>query len=253
MNPKHGWLNRQYLAQKVKMNDIVAQVRESLVFLADEKTRQSGQRFFKGGIKSYGVKLPIVNQIAKESFPLLKGSSKPEVFRLCEQLWASGYFEESIVACHFAFRYKKDFTLDDFDIFERWIEQFVDNWASCDTFCNHTVGYLVEKFPVLVDRLKVWTTSDNRWLRRASAVSLIVPAKKGLFLNEILEIATRLMTDSDDMVQKGYGWMLKVTASKHLMDVFDFVMENRKSMPRTALRYAIEKMPEDLKSQAMQK
>jgi 3-methyladenine DNA glycosylase AlkD len=55
------------------------------------------------------------------------------------------------------------------------------------------------------------------------------------------------------MVQKGYGWMLKAASEAHQMEVFDFVMNNRKIMPRTSLRYAIEKMPPDLRLKAMEK
>jgi len=53
------------------------------------------------------------------------------------------------------------------------------------------------------------------------------------------------------MVQKGYGWMLKGTAEHDQQAVFDYVMRHQAAMPRTALRYAIEKMPPDLKRQAM--
>jgi 3-methyladenine DNA glycosylase AlkD len=55
------------------------------------------------------------------------------------------------------------------------------------------------------------------------------------------------------MVQKGYGWMLKVLSSTRLQDVFNFVQTYKSRMPRTALRYAIEKMPVELKSEAMKK
>ena len=90
-------------------------------------------------------------------------------------------------------------------------------------------------------------------MRRASAVSLIVPARKGLFLTDILEIADILLLDKDDMVQKGYGWMLKSAGEAYQNQVFDYVMKNKATMPRTSLRYAIEKMPEVLKLQAMAK
>jgi len=53
------------------------------------------------------------------------------------------------------------------------------------------------------------------------------------------------------MVQKGYGWMLKEASKKHQEEVFQFVLKHRNIMPRTALRYAIEKMPSDLKAIAM--
>jgi len=90
-------------------------------------------------------------------------------------------------------------------------------------------------------------------MRRASAVSLIIPARKGLFLDIIFEIANSLMLDKDDLVQKGYGWMLKAASESHQQEVFDFVMKKKSIMPRTSLRYAIEKMPEEMRKQAMDK
>ncbi|OPZ92645.1 MAG: DNA alkylation repair enzyme [candidate division TA06 bacterium ADurb.Bin417] len=118
-------------------------------------------------------------------------------------------------------------------------------------FCNHTVGDLVGKYPELTDVLKAWTRSGNRWLRRAGAVSLVVPAKKGRFLKEVFEIADLLMADEDDLVRKGYGWLLKEASRLHRDEVFDYVVRNRWKMARTALRYAIELMPKELKSEAM--
>ena len=90
-------------------------------------------------------------------------------------------------------------------------------------------------------------------MRRASAVSLIVPAKHGKFLKESIEIADLLLTDRDDMVQKGYGWLLKEASRKHTNEVFAYVLKNKRRMPRTALRYAIELMPKELKTEAMKK
>ena len=90
-------------------------------------------------------------------------------------------------------------------------------------------------------------------MKRAAAVSLIIPAKKGHFLNEIFTISDRLLPDKDDMVQKGYGWMLKEASKLHQDEVYQYVLEHRKDMPRTALRYAIEKMPPELKAEAMKK
>ena len=142
---------------------------------------------------------------------------------------------------------------EDLAVFRRWIDTYITNWASCDGFCNHTVGDFIEQFPDYVDELKSWTQSDNRWMRRAAAVSLIVPAKHGKFLKESIEIAGLLLTDTDDMVQKGYGWLLKEASRKHTSEVFTYVMKNKKVMPRTALRYAIELMPKELKAEAMKK
>ena len=84
-------------------------------------------------------------------------------------------------------------------------------------------------------------------------MSLIVPAKNGKFLKDVFQIADILLLDKDDMVQKGYGWMLKVASQAHQQEVYEYVLTHKTTMPRTALRYAIEKMPKELKNKAMGK
>jgi len=74
-----------------------------------------------------------------------------------------------------------------------------------------------------------------------------------VFLKDIFGIAEAILLDADNMVQKGYGWMLKEASKTHQSQVFDFIMKYRLQMPRTALRYAIEKMPADLRLRAMRK
>lgn len=235
------------------MNDIIEKIRVQLDQNGDEKIQQATMRFFKEEIQCYGLKSATVTSISNEYFKLLKGYSKQEVFDLCEILWQSEYIEEHMIACSWSLKMKKQYQIEDFELFKSWIDQYITNWATCDTFCNHNMGTLIEMFPQLIPNLKEFTTSSNRWMKRAAAVSLIVPARKGLFLEDMFDIANALLMDPDDMVQKGYGWMLKVASHKHLDAVFSFVMSYQKVMPRTAFRYAIEKMPVDLKKQAMSK
>lgn len=77
--------------------------------------------------------------------------------------------------------------------------------------------------------------------------------QKRKFLKDILEIADILLLDKDDLVQKGYGWMLKAASQSHQKEIFDYVIEKKAIMSRTVLRYAIEKMPQELKAKAMEK
>ena len=74
-----------------------------------------------------------------------------------------------------------------------------------------------------------------------------------MFLAEALEIFRYTLSDGDDIVQKGYGWLLKEESRVHQKEVFDYVVKNRAIMPRTALRYAIELMPKEFKMEAMKK
>ncbi len=235
------------------MENIIEKIRAELKSKSDEKTRTVSQNYFKEKIKSYGVKTAVVTSIGKEYYRHINVLTKSEIFDLCESLWQSGYIEESFIACHWSYYVHKKYEPEDFRVFEKWINRYVDNWASCDTLCNHTVGEYLEMYPEALKRLRDLAKSDNRWMRRASAVSLIIPAKKGKFLSDILEIADILLLDKDDMVQKGYGWMLKEASKKNQREIFEYVMKNRAVMPRTALRYAIEKMPADLKGIAMER
>ncbi|MDR2585009.1 MAG: DNA alkylation repair protein [Prevotellaceae bacterium] len=247
---------------------ILTQVRQAIIDSIDEQSFIAPDRFFKEGEapKVYGLNMVVVSKIAKSAFEQIKAVPKHIIFELCEELWKSGYLEEAIIACKWSESLHKQFEPADFAVFERWLSKYVTNWADCDTFCNHTVGFFLMKYPDHIAKLKAWTKSPNRWVRRGSAVSLIIPARKGMFLDDILEIADILLLDKDDLVQKGYGWMLKAasmsetflkaddyTKQKHLDAVFNFVIKNRSVMPRTALRYAIEKMPVDLKAEAMKK
>lgn len=127
------------------------------------------------------------------------------------------------------------------------------SWADCDTLCNHTVGEFVMMYPEYLEELKRWARSNHRWLKRAAAVTLIIPARKGLFLSDILEIADILLEDSDDLVRKGYGWMLKAASESHLEEIYNYVISKKSTMPRTSLRYAIEKMPAEYKKKAMER
>lgn len=236
-----------------KMSGIIESIRKELKECADPGEVKKEQHFFKEKVMFYGVKTAIVGKIGREYFKAVRDKNKSEIFTLCEELWQSGYMEESYIACNWSYYIHRDYKPGDFKVFEKWVNYYVSNWASCDTLCNHSVGIIVEMYPEYLSDLKKWAKSKNRWVRRASAVSLIIPARKGKFLNDIFEIADILLLDQDDLVQKGYGWMLKEASKPHQKDVFDYVIKNKKVMPRTALRYAIEKMPKDLKEKAMVK
>lgn len=235
------------------MNTIIKDIQNELKNLADDKIRESSKRFFKDEIRCHGIKTAVVTRIGKEYFKKIKNMDKPEIFALCGELWKTGYMEESCIACNWSYYIHENYEMQDIKVFETWIENYVNNWASCDTLCNHTVGSFIDMYPDRINVLKQWAKSDNRWMRRAAAVSLIIPAKKGRYIKDIFEIAGILLTDSDDMVQKGYGWMLKAASQSHCEEVYDYVIDNRNTMPRTALRYAIEKMPGDLRAMAMKK
>jgi 3-methyladenine DNA glycosylase AlkD len=235
------------------MDTVIEEIRKELAEKADPAIRETAKRFFKEEPRCYGMKTADGIKIAKKYWKEVKDRPKPEIFALCEELYKSGYMEESFIVSEWAHALSDRYEKDDINVFRRWIDTYITNWASCDGFCNHAMGDFIKKYPEYTEELKRWTQSDNRWMRRAAAVSLIVPAKKGEFLKEAIEIADLLLTDEDDMVRKGYGWLLKEESRVHTQEIFNYVMKNKRNMPRTSLRYAIELMPKELKAEAMKK
>lgn len=235
------------------MDPVIEAIRQEFAAHADPDRRKSSRRFFKEEIRCYGMKTATAVTVAKKYWKKVRSREKQEIFGLCEELYRSGMMEEAFVVSQWAQMLGERFEPGDIAVFRHWIDTYITNWAACDGLCNHAVGDLVVRYPEHIEELKRWAQSDNRWMRRAAAVSLIVPAKRGEFLDEAIAIADLLLADTDDLVQKGYGWLLKEASRDHTDEVFSYVMRNKRVMPRTALRYAIELMPKDLKAEAMKK
>jgi len=234
------------------MNLIIAQIRKELKQNID-KTQKDPQYFHKEKVNAYGVRTPLVRQIGKKYFTKIKYFKKKEVFDLAKEFLKSDYNEEATIAFQFVYAIRKKFEKNDFKLFESWFKKYINNWGKCDDFATHTLGYYIEKFPDSINDLKKWVKSKNRWLKRGVAVSFIVPARKGNNLKEVFYIANGLLRDKNDLVQKGYGWLLKEASRKHQREVFNYIMKNKDKMPRIALRYAIELMPQNLRKKALAK
>ena len=235
------------------MDSFITSVISELKKAAHPEYKRAQQWFFKEPIDLYGVRVGEVRKIANRRYKEIEPKTKSHVFELCEELLKEEKQETRIVAFQWASKVHNEWEEKDFRRFEQWLKTYVSNWASCDDLCTGPLGEFLLKFPNVISKTRPWRTSKNRWVRRGSAVSLILPVKKDGQLQEVFECAKTLLTDSDDMVQKGYGWMLKEASNVYPTEVFDFVMRHKKEMPRTALRYAIEKLPKEKKKQAMEK
>lgn len=245
----------------MNIKKIINQIRKELLDNVDKKHKESITRWYKELVQFMGVKTPTVRKIADKYWQEIKHLDKKQIFELCEELLKgdnnNAFDEEVTIAYAWAYKLKNRYSKSDWKIFERWLKNYVTNWGKCDDFCTHAFGELLSQYPEFVSVVKKWTKSKNRWVRRASAVIFIksnnIYYTGKTSLEDIFYIADELLLDSDDLVQKGYGWMLKVASFGYRREVFDYVMKNKEKMPRTALRYAIEKMPKSLKKQAMQK
>lgn len=226
-------------------------MREVKTSYKDPKKVKDYSRFYKDDKAHISLTHPVIDSIAREQYTLTKGMTKPDVFAVCELLLKAKEVAARSIAFNWAYRIRRHFEEKDFSRFEKWLKLYVDSWDSCDDFCARALGVTVNSFPHTVSKVIKWSSSSNRWLRRASAVVLIYSLRRGKYLKEAFTVASKLLADKDDMVQKGYGWMLKTASQLHEKQVVAFIEKHKTRMPRTALRYAIEKMPAGVRKELM--
>ena len=221
---------------------LLAEIRESLAARADPVFRAGQAAFFREAIHSYGVRSPDVKTIAGRVSKEVKTWTAAQRNQLANELWKSGRMEEGVVAIYVYRRFRKQCAGCEFRLFERWIDQYVGNWAHCDGVSSWLLAACIENEPALIPRLMEWTRSPNRWKRRAAAVSLLQEAKKGRHTADVLAVAGALLRDGDDMVRKGTGWLLKEAYPARPREVVSFLAPRKSLASRVLLRYAAEKM-----------
>ncbi len=232
--------------------EIFTKIQSELELSADPEFREKIGDYFKMDVSNYlGVRLPLVRKIGNKYYNEIKGYEIDEVIGFCDSLLQTKIYEHKVIAFQWSFKYKNKYLTKHFKVFERWLKTYVDDWSDCDDLCTHSIGYLIYRYPKFITNTHKWAESKNRWLRRASAVSLIYSLREAEHLDSAFEVASKLLLDKDDLVQKGYGWMLKEASKSYPQEVFGFVLDNKDRMPRTALRYSIEKLPSDYKKQVM--
>ena len=119
--------------------------------------------------------------------------------------------------------------------------KYVNNWDLVDASAQHIVGaFLMNKKKEPLYRL---AKSKDLWERRISVLATFYFIKHDKF-TETLKIAQILLTDREDLIHKAVGWMLREIGNRHLPAEEKFLKKHYKKMPRTMLRYAIEKFPE---------
>jgi len=220
---------------------IMAEIRDS----GDPEKEAQLKRYFREPIESYGLSSQQSKEIARKYYPEVKGNLE-EAISLTGELMAHRNLCYSSVALRILERFSRRLEPSLFPVFDGWVDHLT-NGATTDHLCTKIIAETVKKDPGLVDRLLSWTGSENRWRRRAAAVSLVPLARRGEVLGDVFRVADRLMTDGDDMVQKGVGWMLKEASKRHPEEVRGYLLRWRDDSPALILRYASEKLPKGMR------
>jgi len=201
--------------------------------------------FFKDyeDVRFYGLAVPEARAVEREFFASVKGAwTLEDALHLCDLLIRERELEAKQVGIEVLARFKRKFTPALLETIKGWLaDNHCSNWATTDGLCSALLAPLVQKHPELIAELKRWTREENLWVRRASAVPLTGMAGRGQHLDDAYEIAEALLGYPEDLIHKATGWLLRDAGKTDAQRLEAFLLRHGPRIPRTALRYAIEK------------
>ncbi len=232
------------MVMKVRSSTMKSEeISTTLRSLASPEIAKHSQRFFKTGKGEYGegdkflgIRVPVLRQQAKR----FKDISLKETQRLLK----SRYHEERLLALLLLVRkFQKGDHLERKAIYNLYLANtpYINNWDLVDSSSHQIVGsYLTHR-----SRRPVYKLAKSRdlWQRRIAIMSTYHWIKNNDF-DDALTISSLLIDDKEDLIHKAVGWMLREIGNRNLAIEKTFLKEHHQKIPRTMLRYAIEKFPE---------
>ena len=222
---------------------VTAAIQRELESLADPGHAAILQRFFKTGPGEYGegdrfrgLRVPVLRKVARKYRHLSLAEA--------EQLLQSAFHEDRLLALLILIQryYQGDAALRG-EIHRLYLEHrsFVNNWDLVDASAPHLVGHYLRDRPK--DPLTRLAASRVLWERRMAIIATFDFIKQGDY-DETLRVARLLLGDPEDLIHKAVGWMLREVGKREVAVAEAFLQAHYRQMPRTMLRYAIERFPE---------
>ena len=219
-------------------------LKKELQELADKKQAEILQRFFKTGKGEYGegdiflgIKVPVQRNVAKK----YSGLSLPKI----QELLKSNIHEHRLTSLIIlSNKYKEAKEEDKANIFNFYLKNTknINNWDLVDVTAPNIVGHFLfdKKKNILYDL----ASSENLWEKRIAIVSTLNFIRQQEF-QETLALSEILLNDKHDLIHKAVGWMLREVGKKDEAVLEEFLKQHYKDMPRTMLRYSIERFEEE--------
>ncbi len=222
----------------------LAELQQTLDELADPIDAAQLARYFQTGPGGYaegdrfrGIRVPVLRRLAKQH----RGLDLPSV----RQLLRSGHHEDRLLALLILVeQYRRGDAEQRAAIYSLYLAHtaYINNWDLVDTSAGHIVG--AHLFPDLLPFLTGLAGSESVWERRIAIMATSYAIGQGDF-TPTLTLAAQLLHDPHDLIHKAVGWMLREVGNRDRAAEEAFLQQHYRAMPRTMLRYAIEKFPED--------
>ena len=224
-------------------NSRLRRIRDDLRRGGSPEHAQGVQWFFKEEIRSHGWRTADLRRFARKvSREIQATDGLATLLQVADQLLTGDVLEEKVFAVLLLEKSVARFGEREFKLFESWLDR-VRSWADHDALVHYLIGPMIVAESRRARHALRWARSKNRWRRRAAAVSLIRGAREKKLFPEIVRVSEALLTDQDDMVQKGLGWLLREAAKADRKTTVPYLLRIRDRAPRLVLRTACETLP----------
>jgi 3-methyladenine DNA glycosylase AlkD len=221
--------------------------RRALKALARPAGQFDASRYFRGTrhLGFYNVRTTEIRRLARDVAGRHAADwSIDEAQAFASALIADRFLEAKGIGLETLARFRRQFTPALLPVWKRWLSaNHADNWATTDVMCGALISPLLLAHPELVPEIRRWPRHRNLWVRRASAVSLVPLARRGLALNEAYATARELGRFPEDLVHKAAGWLLREAGKADRDRLERFLRAEGATLPRTTVRYALERFP----------
>lgn len=219
------------------------QLEQELERYASEQRGIILQRFFKTGKGEYGAGDVFLGLTMGEQRELAKKFQDLQMNELQELLNSKIHEKRMISLIILTRKFKKSDEEGKKQIFNFYIKNAkrINNWDLVDLSAPNIVGmFLMDKQRNILYKL---ASSENLWEKRISIISTFTFIRNGDF-KDTLKISEKLLKERHDLIHKAVGWMLREVGKKNQEKLEEFLKKHYKQLPRTTLRYAIEKFEE---------
>jgi 3-methyladenine DNA glycosylase AlkD len=196
-------------------------------------------------VRFFGVGLPEVRRIAGAvSREYRSDWDGPAAIAFCDAMIRRPEMEAKGVGVIVLSHWRREFPDSLFATARRWLaDGHAASWAAVDLLAPAILTPLLERRPALITRLERWTRARSLWVRRAAAVGLVPLARRGRALDPAYRVALALSRDQHDLIHKATGWLLREAGKTDMARLERFLRTRGARLPRTTVRYAIERFP----------
>ncbi len=224
--------------------------KEALAWLragADADKAASYQRYFKEPVDYYGAENKQLKQYLQELITRVRETwTLADAVAFCRTMVKDKHMEPRGVGYQVVAHFVPSAGPELLPDIRGWLEKTCGNWGLVDNLAPSVLGPLLDRYPDLIPEVVEWTASPNLWLRRGAVVAFVpLVRRKKKYQAVAYRLARRLLDDEEDLMHKAVGWLLREAGKEDPARLEKFLLRHGTRIPRTTVRYAIEKFSKE--------